>query len=108
VDILDNATKIDFSMTLKSRGINRLIKFLFDQLPNIPPQKKYRQQLRNCLRIVLINLSSTEGYISYSRYDHAPQYKSKKYSAKNIRKVVDFLESAGLDENKPGYFLADL
>lgn len=60
--------------------------------------------MRDCLRIVLINLSNTDGYISYSRYDHAPEYKSKKYSTKNIRKVVDFLESAELVENKLGYY----
>ena len=90
-------------MNLKSKGFNRLIHDLFDQFPNKPSQKKYRQQLRDCLRIVLINLNNTNDYISYSRDDHAPEYKVRRYSAKNIRKVVEFLEYVGLIEDKMGY-----
>jgi len=104
---LDDAPKIDFGIKLKSTGLNRLVKFLFEKFPNKPPQTTYRQRLRDCLRIVLINLVNTAGYISYSRNDHTPQYQPKKYSTRNIRKVVDFLESARFIENMPGFYFAD-
>lgn len=104
VDNLDKAPKIDFNMQLQSKGLNKLIKYLFDLIPDKPQQKAYMSKLRECLRIVLINLNNTDGYISYSRNDHTPEYKSKKYSARNISKVVDFLSSNGFVENKTGYF----
>jgi len=104
VDNLDKAPKIDFNMQLQSKGLNKLIKHLFDLIPDKPQQKAYMSKLRECLRIVLINLNNTDGYISYSRNDHTPEYKSKKYSARNISKVVDFLSSNGFVENKTGYF----
>ena len=106
MDSLDYAVKIDFNIELKSKGLNRLIHNLFNKLPNKPIQRTYQQQLRDCLRIVLINLINANAFLSYSRDDHAKEYKSDKYSAKNIRKVVDFLASAKLVENKPGYFLS--
>ena len=89
MDELDNAPKIDFSMRLPSRGLNRLVRELFNLIPHKPPQSSYRQKLRDCLRIVLINLNSTDGYISYSRNDHSREYRLKQYSAKNIRTIVD-------------------
>jgi len=107
VDELDNAPKIDFSMRLLSKGLNRLIWELFNLLPDKPRQSSYQQKLRDCLRIVLINLNSTDGYISYSRDDHAREYRLKQYSAKNIRTIVDFLTSKGWVENKPGFFNDD-
>jgi hypothetical protein len=104
VDILDDAPKIDFKMKLKSTGLNELIRYLcdFEKFPNKQKQETYRQKIRDCLRIVLINLANTAGYISYSRNDHAPKYQPKKYSPKNIGRVVDFLEENGFVENKPG------
>jgi len=107
VDELDNAPKIDFGMKLPSKGLNILIRELFNQLPNKQPQSSYRQKLRDCLRIVLINLNSSDGYISYSRDDHAREYRLKRYSAKNIRTIVDFLTSKGWIENKLGFFTDD-
>jgi hypothetical protein len=102
---LDNAVLFDFHMGMKkSKGLNKLVKDLFDQFPEKPPQQTYSQKLRNCLRIVLINLNSTDGYISYRRGKHAKEYKTKKYSASNISKAVDFLSSHGFVENKRGYF----
>ena len=103
-DNIDKAPKIDFNMQLQSKGLNKLIKYLFELIPDKPPQKAYMSKLRECLRIVLINLNNTDGYISYSRNDHTPEYKSKKYSARNISKVVDFLSSNGWVENKIGFF----
>jgi len=107
VDELDNAQKIDFAMKLPSKGLNRLIRELFNLLPNKQPQRSYRQKLRDCLRIVLINLNSTDGYISYRRADHAREYRLKKYSVKNIRTIVDFLTSKRWIENKLGFFTDD-
>jgi hypothetical protein len=107
VDELDNAPKIDFSMRMPSKECNRLVRELFNLIPHKPPQNSYRQKLRDCLRIVLINLNSTDGYISYSRNDHAREYRVKNYSAKNIRTIVDFLASKGWVENKPGFFTDD-
>lgn len=103
-DNIYKAPKIDFNMQLQSKGLNKLIKYLFDFIPDKPQQKAYKNKLRECLRIVLINLNNTDGYISYSRNYHAPEYKSKKYSARNISKIVDFLSSKGFVENKLGFF----
>ncbi len=91
-------------MKLISKGLNSIIGQLFDSMPGKPSQGKYKGKLRGCLRIVLINLLDSDGYISYSRSDHAPEYNLKNYSASNIRKVTDFLEHNGLIENRLGYF----
>ncbi len=108
---LDNSRKIDFGMKLKSRGFNRLVKDLFNRMPDVPKQKTYRDRLRQCLRIVLINLIDmapfSDGFVSYSRNTHSPEYKLINYSAQNISKVVDFLENEGLTENQLGYFSQD-
>ena len=109
MSILDDAPKIGFNMKLKSDGLNKLIRYLvkFKRFPNKQPQRKYRQKIRDCLRIVLINLVDAVEYVRYSRNDHAPQYQPKKYSPRNIGRVVDFLEEAGLVENRPGGYFAD-
>ena len=107
MDELKDAPRIDFNMTLKSKGLNKLIKDLFDQMPGKPPQSTYKGRLRNCMRIILINLNNTDEYISYSRNDHSKEYRRKNYSAKNIRKVVDFLIYNGWVENERGYFNDD-
>jgi hypothetical protein len=105
---LDNSKKIDFGMKLKSKGLNRLVEYLFNQIPDIPKQRTYRVRLRQCLRIVLINLidmvSFSDGFVSYSRNTHSPEYNLVNYSAKNISKVIDFLRNNNLVENRPGYF----
>ena len=105
---LDNSKKIDFGMKLKSKGLNRLVRYLFNRMPNVPKHKKYRDRLRQCLRIVLINLidmiSFSDGFVSYSRNTHSPEYNLVNYSAKNISKVVDFLRNSNLVENRRGYF----
>jgi hypothetical protein len=51
--------------------------------------------------------SFSDGFVSYSRNTHSPEYKLVNYSAKNISKVVDFLENKSLVENRPGYFSQD-
>jgi len=98
-------------MKLKSRGLNRLAMYLINRMPDVPKQKTYRDRLRQCMRIVLINLidmaSFSDGFVSYSRNTHSPEYKLVNYSAKNISKVVDFLENKSLVENRPGYFSQD-
>jgi len=108
---LDNSRKVDFGMKLKSKGLNRLVRYLFNRMPDVPKQKKYRDRLRQCLRIVLINLtdmtSFSNGFVSYSRNTHSTEYNLVNYSAKNISKVVDFLENKSLIENRPGYFSQD-
>jgi hypothetical protein len=82
VNELDDAQKIDFNMTLKSKGLNKMIKYLSDKMPDKPNQRSYRQRLRDCLRVVIVNLYSTENPIRYNRSDHSPEYNLKKYSAK--------------------------
>jgi hypothetical protein len=108
---LDNSRKIDFGMKLKSRGFNRLVKDLFNRMPDVPKQKTYRDRLRQCLRIILINLIDmapfSDGVVSYSRNTHSPEYKLINYSAQNISKGVDFLGNEGLTENRLGYFSQD-
>jgi len=108
---LDNSRKIDFGMKLKSKGLNRLVKNLFNRMPDVPKQKTYRDKLRQCLRIVIINLidmtSFSDGFVSYSRNTHSTEYNLVNYSAKNISKVVDFLENKTLVENRPGFFSQD-
>jgi len=108
---LDNSRKIDFGMKLKSKGLNRLVRYLFNRMPDVPKQKKYSDRLRQCLRVVLINLidmtSFSNGFVSYSRNTHSKEYNLVNYSAKNISKVVDFLENKSLIENRPGYFSQD-
>jgi len=107
----DNSRKIDFSLKLKSKGLNRLVRHLFDRLPDVPKQNTYRKRLRQCLRIILINLidmaSFSDGFVSYSRNDHSPEYDLVDYSRINISKVVDFLENNGLVENRVGCFYPD-
>jgi len=104
---IDDCPKIDFKMKLISKGLNSLIRQLFDSMPGKPSQGKYKDKLRDCLRIVLINLVDTDGYISYSRSDHAPEYTLDRYSASNMRKVTDYLKCKGLIENRPGFFSED-
>jgi len=104
VDDLNDAQKIDFNMSLKSKGLNKLVSYLFDSVPNKQKHRTHRQHLRDSLRIILMNLISTDGYISYKRDKHAPEYKVKKYSAKNVCTVVDFLSSNEFIESRPGYF----
>lgn len=98
-------------MKLKSTGLNRLAKHLFNSMPGVPEQKTYRDKLRQCLRIALINLIDmayfSDGFVSYSRNDHSPEYKLVNYSAKNISKVVGFLKNNDLIENRLGYFCPD-
>ena len=101
---LEYAKKMVFTSKPKSNGLTPLVRRLFKLFPNKPQQPKYRQQLRNCLRLVLTHLIATDGFYSYSRGDSDLQYKTKKYSAKNIGKVVAFLESLGLVENCKGVF----
>ena len=95
-------------MKLKSTGLNRLVKHLFNSMPSVPEQKTYRDKLRQCLRIVLINLIDmpyfSDGFVSYSRNTNSSEYTLINYSAKNISKVVGFLENNGLIENRLGYF----
>jgi len=104
---IDDAQKLDFGMQLKSKGLNKMIAKLFNQIPEKPRQRTYQKHLRRTLRIVLANLSSTDDFISYSRNDHAEEYQSSKYSAKNMRKVADFLATGGLVENKRGFYTDD-
>ena len=108
---LDNSRKIDFGIKLKSKGFNRLVKYLFNRLPDFPKQKTYKNRLRQCMRIVLINLidmaSFSNGFVSYSRNTHSTEYKLVNYSAENISKIVNFLENNRLVENRLGYFCQD-
>ena len=88
-----------------------MVRYLFNRLPDVPKQKTYRDRLRQCLRIVLINLidmaSFSDGFVSYSRNTHSSEYKLVNYSAQNISKVVNYLENEGLAENRLGYFSQD-
>ena len=104
MDDIDDAVKIDFSMELKSKGLNKLVNDLFGSISYPQKQQSYRQRLRDCLRIILINLISTDSYISYKRDKHAKEYKVKKYSAANVCKVIDHLSAHGFVESRPGYF----
>jgi len=98
-------------MKLQSKGLNRLVKDFFDRMPDVPKQRTYRVRLRQCLRIVLINLidmaSFSRWFVSYSRNTHSPEYKPVNYSAKNISKVVDFLRNNNLVINRLGHFSQD-
>jgi hypothetical protein len=51
--------------------------------------------------------SFSDGFVSYSRNTHSPEYNRVNYSAKNISKVIDFLKDNNLIENRLGYFSQD-
>ena len=51
--------------------------------------------------------SFSDGFVSYSRNTHSPEYKLVNYSAENISKIVNFLENNRLIENRLGYFCQD-
>jgi len=111
-NILDNARSMDFRLRLVSAGLNRLVKELFEQIPNPQKQHRYQGKLRKCLRIILINLigtaQSTNGWVSYSRNANFPEYRLKDYSAKTISKVTDFLHDNLFIEHKPGFMFEGL
>lgn len=108
---LDNAAQIDFTLKLSSAGLNRLVKDIYDQMPDKPMQLKYAKKLRQTLRIVLINLIEIaklqRASISYSRNNNSPQYQKSRYSAHNIRKVVDIIADLGMIRDYPGYFVKE-
>ena len=109
---MDKGLLIDPSMrlTMKSKGLNKMVAYLSDGMKK-PPRSDHKQNLRDTLRVTLLNLWDlpTNGSpLAYHRDHKASEYKRYQwFSNSYLNQVADYLEQIDLIKQKRGRFLPD-
>lgn len=98
---------IDSSLRMKSSGLNRLVREIFDCMRQ-PLKRQQRQNLRNTLRTALINLydaSYDDSWVAYHRHNTGYEYQRFNwFSSRYLNPVSDYLSENDLIERSSGFF----
>jgi hypothetical protein len=102
----ENHIYLDYDVGLNSIGFKRLVRYIFDQIPDKQPQDQYRKRLRKALRMVLINLidltPSTFDFLAYNRDHNAPT--KRRITARSICRAIDAMADMNLIEKRRGFY----